>query len=637
MTTSSATPPGTKKYGLGVTSPHMRALYIHADSLDFSAKKRTPVAEELEESAMRGGFKEALVAFISVEKSDEERLDAVARQASRDIKDVAAKVGAERVVLYPYAHLSPSLSSPDAGKRMLREMERLLADEGVEVHRAPFGWYKAFTLACKGHPLSELSRELNGEEQAAAPKGEDVHLVLTESGELIEPKDFKDGTECFQVMMMKEALHKESKLSGDPRYLRLCRKFGIQWEGMSDSGHMSFSPKGALMFDLCADYSWRVVNSLGLAVYTVKGTNMFNLDEGPVAEHAKLFGDRLYKVETEKHSFVLRYAACHQQFAMMRNWNMSYKQLPFGAFEVADSYRLEQSGETMLCFRTRRMNMPDLHVVCDGMAPAEEWFSNLDDRIYEEARRVGRDYEMLINFSSREAFESHKPMIMELLKRHGKPALLHFYPEGINYYWTVNIEYHMLDDMKRAREIGTVQIDVGNAGRFGITYTDADGRDAYPVILHCAVIGTIERYMYMLLDTAVQMEAEGRVGHLPVWVNPEQVRLLTVSDAHVARAKELADRLQSQSIRVGIDDRSETVGKKVRQAKQDWCSYVIVVGDSEMAGDVVDVYDRQRNANEKMPLQDLIDRVRSQIADWPFRPMYLPREMSRRVDFVDQA
>lgn len=623
--------------GQALLADLMKTLYIHADFMEFNVKKPTPVAEEITEAEKQGRLEEVLAAFISVEKQDEERIEMVAKQATDDLKEVADKVGAQRILLYPYAHLSSSLSSPAAGKKMLRTMESMLKDQGVDVHRAPFGWYKAFKISCKGHPLSELSREITGEEAAPAKKGEDRHVVLTVDGQMIDPEEFKGGTEGFQVMMQKEALKKESKLVGEPRYLRLCKKFGIQWESMSDAGHMAFSPKGALMFDLCADYSWRVVNSVGIPVYTVKGTNMFNLDEGPVAEHAKLFGDRLYKIETEKHSYVMRYAACHQQFAMMRNWNMSYKQLPFGAFEVADSYRLEQSGETMLCFRTRRMNMPDLHVVCGDIKQSEEWFKNLDQRIYDEAAKLDRDYEMLINFSSQEAFEQHKDMIMELLRRHNKPALLHFYPEGINYYWTVNIEYHILDDMKRAREIGTVQIDVGNAQRFGITYADEHGESRFPVILHTAVIGTIERYLYTILDTAVQMEEGKRVGHLPVWVNPEQVRLLTVSEAHNDRARELADRIQCGCVRVGVDDRSETVGKKVRQAKQDWCSYVVVIGENEMTSDSLEVFDRQKNANVRMTVDELIAQVRKDIGDMPFRPLYMPREMSRRVDFVDQA
>lgn len=612
----------------------MKTLYIHADYLEFNVKKATPVAEDITDDEKQGRFEEALVAFISVEKRDEDNPDAVARAAAKDIAETAEKVGAERVVLYPYAHLSSSLSSPNVGKSVMKKIEELLDGD---VHRVPFGWYKAFKISCKGHPLSELSREITGEEEVEKPEGEDEYYIFMPDGRLLKPEEFKDGTECFQVMMGKEALHQESKLAGEPKYLRLCKKFGIQWESMSDAGHMSFSPKGALIFDLCSDYSWKTVNSIGLPVYTVKGTNMFNLDEGPVAEHAKLFGDRLYKIETEKHSYVLRYAACHQQFAMMRNWNISYKNLPLGAFEVADSYRLEQSGETMLCFRTRRMNMPDLHVVCNGMGPAEEWFAKLDGRIYEEAEKLDRDYEMLANFSSKEAFEQHKELMLNLMKKHNKPMLLHFYPEGINYYWTVNIEYHILDDMKRAREIGTVQIDVGNAHRFGIRYVDENGKEEYPVILHCAVIGTIERYIYTLLDTAVRMESQGKVGCLPTWVNPEQVRFLTVSDIHQKKAVELANQVQSESIRVGIDDRSITVGKKVRQAKQDWCSYVIVIGDNELESDTYDVYVRSEDKNIKMSASELIARIHEECMGKPFRPLYMPRELSLRVDFVDQA
>ncbi|MDD1772469.1 MAG: threonine--tRNA ligase [Methanomassiliicoccales archaeon] len=609
----------------------MRTLYIHADFMEFEVKKPTPMAESITDQQKTGRMEEVLVAFITVEKNDQDRVEAVASQASADIIETAKKVGAERIMLYPYAHLSPDLSNAETGKRMLKEMESIVSGEGWDVHRAPFGWYKAFKISCKGHPLSELSREIAGEEKVDAPKGEERFIVLLPDGTEIDPKDFKDGTECFQIMMGKEALKKEWPATGEVKYTRLCKKFGMNWESMSDSGHMCFTPKGALMFDLAADYSARIVNSI-LPVYTVKGTNMFALDEGPVAEHAKLFGDRLYTIKGEKRDFVLRYAACHQQFAMMRLWNISYKTLPFGAFEVADSYRLEQSGETMLCFRTRRMNMPDMHVMCKDIPESEEWFSRLDERIYEEAGKLDRDYEMLVNFSSWNAYIQHKDMLMEIVRKHNKPALLHFYPEGINYYWTVNIEYHILDDMKRAREIGTVQIDIGNAQRFGITYTDEEGKKQYPIILHTAVIGTIERYLYMILDTAVQMEAKGKVGTLPTWIQPEQVRFMNVTDGHLAKAKELAMKVQSAGIRVSLDDRSETVGKKVREAKQDWVGYAVVIGDKEMESDNLVVFDRAQNKNVDMTLAQLIEKVRSEIGDMPFRPMYMPMELNRRVD-----
>ncbi len=611
----------------------MKTLYIHSDYMEYEVKKPTPMAEEITEEHKKGRLEEVLVAFITVEKQDEGKVEQVTAEAAADLAETAKKVGAERVMLYPYAHLSPNLSNAETGKEVMRSLEAKLKDMDVEVTRAPFGWYKAFRISCKGHPLSELSREILGKEFKAEPKGKESFIILTPDGEEHAPEEFEGGTECFQVMMHKEALKKEAPFSGEVKYLRLCKKFGIQWESMSDVGHMCFTPEGALMMDLVSDYSSRIVNDLHLPVYTVKGTNMFSLDEGPVKEHAALFGDRLYMVPGEKRDFVMRYAACHQQFAMMRNWNISYKQLPYGAFEVADAYRLEQSGETMLCFRTRRMNMPDLHVVCKDIPQSETWFENLDDRIYEEANKIGRDYEMLVNFSSKEAYRQHKEMLMRIVKKHDKPALLHFYPEGINYYWTVNIEYHILDDMKRAREIGTVQIDVGNAKRFGITFTDESGKKVYPVILHTAVIGTLERYIYTILDTAVQAESSGKIGTLPVWLNPEQVRFLNVGEQHIEKAKELADKVQAAGIRAGVDDRGETVGKKVRQAKQDWVSYVVVVGDKELSSTSLSVYDRAQNKNVEMSLDQLIDKVSSETSGMPNRPMYLPREMSLRVAF----
>ena len=612
----------------------MRALYIHADSMEFQSKKQTPVAEDIPESMHNGNVKEVLVVFITVEKNDEGKTENVATEATADIIETAKKVGAERIMLYPYAHLSSDLAKPKASIEILKRMEEIIKESGAEVSRAPFGWYKAFDIKCKGHPLSELSRDFKGKESKPVTKGEETFFVLMPDGTEVQIKDFKNGTDCMMEMIAKEALKKDnSPQKGEPEYLRLCRKFGIQWESMSDAGHMALISPGALMFDLISDYSTDIVNDVGLPVYMVKGTNMFSTDEPAVKEHAELFGDRLYSIDTGKKTFILRYAACHQQFAMMRNWNISYKQLPFGAFEVADSYRLEQSGETMLCFRTRRLNMPDLHVVCKDEVDARVNFKILDDRIYKEIENLGREYDMLVNLSSKKAYEENKQMLVELCQLHKRPALIHFYPEGINYYWTVNIEYHMMDQMKRAREIGTVQIDIGNAKRFGITYADEKAEKAYPVILHSAVIGTIERYLYTLLDTAVGIEKTGVPGYLPVWITPEQIRLMPVSDAHITAAMEMARSLEKRRIRVTVDDTDSTVGKKVRNSKQDWCSYAAVVGDQEVDTGKLKVYIRTENKDVEMTVTELGDRVKKDIEGYPFRKLYMPTKLSQRVGF----
>lgn len=277
--------------------------------------------------------------------------------------------------------------------------------------------------------------------------------------------------------------------------------------------------------------------------------------------------------------------------------------------------------------------MPDFHVLCRDEPEARDKLEILDGKIFDEIENIGREYDMLVNFSSKQAYEENKELILDLCKKHGRDALIHIYPEGINYYWTVNIEYHVLDQMKRPREIGTVQIDVGNAERFGIQYSDEKGEKQYPVILHCAVIGSIERWMYTLLDTAVSIEKTGSPGYLPVWITPEQVRLMAKNEECVEMTQKIAEKIRNAGIRVSVDDTDATVGKKVRLAKQDWCSYTAVIGEKEIESHMLRVYARSENKDIDMSVDDLVDRILEETEGMPVRPMYMPSNLSKRCVF----
>lgn len=444
------------------------------------------------------------------------------------------------------------------------------------------------------------------------------------------------GAKGFWGMVQKEALKQDYRpQDGEPAYLEVCRRLGIAWEEMSDSGHMRFGPKGALVFDLLADYVGNAARSLGLPLFQVKGTNMFDLHEGPVAEHAALFGDRLYSIADADNGrkYVLRYAACHQQFAMIKHWQISHKHLPFAAYELADSYRMEQSGECMLAFRTRRLNMPDLHVFCLNEADAGQWFVKLHQRIMQEVQAFGQEYELLVNLSSSEAMQSNRQLLQELAQDIGRPLLLHVYPAGKGFYWTVNLEYHIIDQMGRAREIGTVQIDVGNAQRFGISYVDASGQNRHPVILHSALIGSIERFLYLVMDTLVKRAASGQSAQMPYWLAPEQIRLLPVSDQHSAWSRQLATQLLAAGIRAGVDDRPEKVGRKVRDAQADWVPYQVVIGDREVQGGLLPLAQRSSQQERACSVDALLSHLRQQQGSHPWRPLYFPAELSMRPVF----
>jgi threonyl-tRNA synthetase len=609
----------------------MRLLLLHCEYFEYAVREQAiKDPEELQNANRTDKLDNVLVAFCTVEKEDEVNPDEVSAKAAESIADVANSVRTKRLLIYPYAHLSSSLAARETAIPALRDLAARLSDRGYDVHRSPFGYYKSFNLKCLGHPLSELSRTIRPEESKAASSPiQTYYKILDLDGELYDPEDYayKPGEEEFRVLVDKEAL-KKGLAGGEPRYLEYCKKFGLEWESYSDQGHMRYSPEGVMIFDLISDYSWQAVNSVGIPIFQVKGTNMFDLSVPAVKEHANLFGSRLYRIESENKSFVLRYAACHQQFAAVRNWIISYRQMPFGTFEVADSYRLEQSGELLLAFRVRKLHMPDCHVYCRDMDEAKTTTLKLHDKIYEEIRKLGRDYVSVYNITQ-SFLEANKDYVMQLVRRERKPALLNFVPEGI-YYWVLNIEYHIIDELDRPREIATFQIDVGNAKRFGISYVNENGEKEFPPIIHTAVIGSVERYLFTILDQCAKMERKGGKPSLPLWLSPSQVRLIPVKSEFLDFSKGVASRLANHSVRTDIDDRDESVDRRVREAELNWIPYVLVVGGREVNSNMLAVRRRSDGKQYSCSLEDLEKEIVDLTEGYPRPPLRIPLLVSQR-------
>ena len=411
----------------------MRALFLHSDYI--KVKPKVPALKERDEPVELNVEPNVLVVFISVEKEDNEN---TVKALIDEILNIKEKVMAEKVVLYPYAHLSKNLANPKKARELLNLAYQLLKEKGIETYKAPFGWYKEFEIKVKGHPLAELSREIKAKEvkkelklekrflivypdsreylivgeekdklkvidwKQIKEKLKDINQISKEIPEDVEIKliDKNEFNSDFVRMLEKEALGKPFEEIEKNPINDALKKFGFEWEPLSDYGHMRYKPYAALMHDLVGEYSIKIAKELPFPIYVVKGTNMFSLDSGPVAEHAKLFGERMYELETDKGRFVLRYAACFQQFAMAKDLVISYKNLPFGMLEVADSYRFEQPGEVVLGFRLRKFVMPDLHVFTEqNLEKSKEAFMIMHKKIMEEIRKIGRDYELLINVS----------------------------------------------------------------------------------------------------------------------------------------------------------------------------------------------------------------------------------------------
>src|SRR5512137_253166 len=228
------------------------------------------MAEEVEDSAKIGRLEEALCAFIAVEKFDEDDPAAVIAEGAKQISDVAGQVHAARIMLYPYAHLSPNLSTPATAIKILKGMAETLS-ANYEVMRAPFGWYKAFTLSCKGHPLSELSRSIKlgeGEVVSQALKSEAKAVsywkVLDQEGNLVDIDKF-DFT--GRVNLQKFANYEISKaraVDRVPPHVELMRRLElVDYEPGSDPGNMRYYPKGRLVKSLLENYVLDKASDMG--------------------------------------------------------------------------------------------------------------------------------------------------------------------------------------------------------------------------------------------------------------------------------------------------------------------------------------------------------------------------------------
>ena len=613
----------------------MRLLLIHADRFDYETReKAVKEPEPLDDLHKRGSLQDGLVVFSTVEKNDEADPDKITSNAASSIEEVLGWLKTKKVMVYPYAHLSTSLASREPAISILKSLESKLAEKGYEVTRSPFGWYKSFSIAAKGHPLSELSRTITVEtksRQVAAPVKTE-YAIMDLEGNLHSPEDFKFGPKDaeFKSMVEKEAL-KKGLTGGEPHFLDYARRFGIEWEPLSDVGHMRFGPEASLIIDLLSDYAGQVVRRIGIPILNVKGTNMFDVASQPIKEHLKLFGSRAYEVDVDDRTFVLRYAACFQQFAMVKDWTLSYKSLPFGTLEVADSYRMEQTGETLLSFRLRKFLMPDLHIYLKSVAEAIRVGDLVHRTIYDEIRKLNREYVSLYN-TTRSFFEANKEAFMELVRVEKKPILLSFVPEGI-YYWVLNVEYNIIDDLDRPREIGTFQIDIGNAKRFGIAYTDEKGEKQFPVIIHTAVIGGLERYLFTLLDSAVRLERAGKKPMLPTWVSPVQVRVIPVAKQFVKEGVELVETLEKDGIRVDIDDRDDTMQSKIRDAELSWIPYTIIYGEKEITTKQLSVRSRADAKESKLALADFVKKLKMEIEGYPTRTLTFPKLLSQRPGY----
>lgn len=571
----------------------MKLLLIHSDYIEYEVKnKAIKTPEEIKKKTDR--FDEALTVFTAVETVDEKNSEQAIADGAVEISKAADQLKVKNIMIYPYAHLSSDLASPKQAQQILIELEYELRQKDFNVKRSPFGWYKAFKISCKGHPLSELSKsiipgEKKDDESESLKKERKLSSywhILTPDGTLhtIDEFDFSN-----HVNLRKFSVYEKEKsriVKEEPAHVKLMKKLQIaDYEPASDAGNMRYYPKGRFIKKLLEQYvTRRVVEYGGLEVET---PIMYDMQHPTLSKYLQRFPARQYQIESDKRNFFLRFAACFGQFLMAHDATISYKDLPLKLYEMTRySFRREQSGELTGLRRLRAFTMPDVHAMVSDMDMAMNEFKIRFDLSLSVLQNIGivtDDIEMALR-TTKDFYQKNKDFITNLAKKVGKPILIELWDERI-FYFVLKFEFNFVDKSDKASALSTDQIDIENGERYDINFTDTNGEQKHPLILHCSPSGAIERVMYALLEKQAIRMSKGKKALLPLWLSPTQIRFIPISDDFVSDCKTYVQALQDHSdmelIRADIDDRDESVSRRIRDAEKEWIPITIVVGEKE--------------------------------------------------------
>jgi threonyl-tRNA synthetase len=634
----------------------MRILQLHSDFIEYEpvSKEINDAEENVSKNKVR--LEDLVVTLVSIEVNDDKD---IVKNAVNEIKKYMDTVKSNRLLIYPYAHLSSCLASPATATEIIKSVEDFSKEVIDEVHRAPFGWTKAFQIKVKGHPLAENAKVLTKQYSITADAKSDVGstdteekvssalkaeeklqsfwYVLQPDGKLIPINEYKfKNNEKNLYTLANYEMAKKRTTDEQPPHVRLMKKMAIaDYEPSSDVGNMRYYPKGRLMKSLIEQYvTERVMEYGGIEVET---PIMYDSRHPSMESYFNRFPARQYNVIADGKRLFLRFAACFGQFLMAKDFQISYKHLPLRLYELTHySFRREKSGELVGLRRLRAFSMPDCHAMCKDLSQSkEELLKRLElsiNVISALGLCIETDIEMAVRCTE-DFYNENKDFVNELVSRFGRAVIVEMWKERF-FYFTLKWEFNYIDNLNKASALSTDQIDVENGKRYQIEFVDEDGSRKNPIILHNSPSGAIERVIYALLEKSAKISKSGKVPSFPLWLTHTQVRLIPVAKQHMMLCEKIATELSSKKIRADIDDRDESVAKKIRDAEIEWIHYTLVIGDKEMHKEKLLVRDRNEGRQREIALQELVQEINAQTEGKPYLPLNLPKFLSHRPQIM---
>ncbi|MEM7361654.1 MAG: threonine--tRNA ligase [Bacteroidota bacterium] len=379
-------------------------------------------------------------------------------------------------------------------------------------------------------------------------------------------------------------------------------------------------PKGTFIREKLSEMLRKIQEDQGYRFVTTPHIGHTNLYK--TSGHYEKYKESSFRPITTPHedeTFMLKPMNCPHHCVIYQNRPHSYRDLPLRMAEFGTVYRYEKHGELHGLTRVRGFTQDDAHIFCKADQLKEE-FSKIVDLIlhilkmfdfeHYEAQISVRDTKNLDQYlGDDDAWEAAEQAIHEVVREKGLKAHVE---EGEAAFYGPKLDFFIYDSLGRKWQLSTIQVDYQLPARFDLTYTTSTDEKKQPIMIHRALLGSIERFMAILL--------EHTAGKLPFWLAPEQVAVLPIATAHHAYARKVTEQLKDKGIRVRTDESNEKIGRKIRNTEVAKTPYMIVLGDKEMEKNTLAVRKQGHGSLGEMRVEDFLkmtDEARAKVKENP--------------------
>ena len=373
-------------------------------------------------------------------------------------------------------------------------------------------------------------------------------------------------------------------------------------------GLVFWHPKGWTVWQQVEQYMRKVYRDHGYQ--EVKGPQILDQGLWEKTGHWDKYRDNMFTTESEKRDYALKPMNCPGHILIFKQGIKSYRDLPLRYGEFGQCHRNEPSGGLHGIMRVRGFTQDDGHIFCteDQILAECDTFTKVLKKVYADFGFIDILYKVSTRPAARigsdDLWDKAEQALMDSLRHAGCEFVI---SEGDGAFYGPKIEYTLKDAIGREWQCGTIQVDFNLSERLDAEYVAEDGSRQRPVILHRAIVGSLERFIGILV--------EQHAGALPAWLAPTQVAVLNITDAQADYCREVAARLEAQGLRVALDLRNEKVNYKVREHAMKKLPYILVVGDKEREAGAVAVRARGNKDLGVLALEDFSALILAEIAN----------------------